>query len=150
MLSWCNIPVTVSNYGNIEIWTTTFGWQWHLRTYHAATQSDKTRTCNPVRTLSPKTFSWRLLFTCQRVWSAMAYRAPRCGAVSRSFCLWSCCVLTIRANSLKGWRVRYPRYQYNTFCQICSGCSNISWYAVFRGYAPFSGGFSFLFLKIEI
>lgn len=79
MLSWCNIPVTVSNYGNIEIWTTTFGWQWHLRTYHAATQSDKTRTCNPVRTLSPKTFSWRLLFTCQRVWSAMAYRARGVG-----------------------------------------------------------------------
>lgn len=119
MLSWCNIPVTVSNYGNIEIWTTTFGWQWHLRTYHAATQSDKTRTCNPVRTLSPKTFSWRLLFTCQRVWSAMAYRARGVGLSRDRFnCLWSCCVLTIRANSPKGWRVRYPRYQYNTLSEL--------------------------------
>lgn len=118
MLSWCNIHVTVSNYGNIEIWTTTFGWQWHLRTYHAATQSDKTRTCNPVRTLSPKTFSWRLLFTCQPRLVSNGLSRPRCGAVSRSFCLWSCCVLTIRTNSPKGWRVRYPRYQYNTLSEL--------------------------------
>lgn len=147
MLSWRHIPVTVSNYGNIEIWITTFGWQWHFGTYHAATQLDKTSTCNPVRGIS---FIGASCLRANRVWSAMAYRARGVGlSRDRFVCgpavFWQSEQTVQKDGALGIWGINI------TPCQNCSGlfqyqmvCSRSEWRPLFAGV------FLFSFLKIEI
>lgn len=94
-----------------------------------------------------KTFSWRLLFTCQPRLVSNGLSRPRCGAVSRSFCLRSCCVLTIRANSPKRWRVRYPRYQYNTLSELLGVVPISDGMQLLGVTPPFRWDFSLLFFR---